>query len=104
MTIGEVSKSNWIYRRDPSVQRPGMAVLRTTDGIPYQAPELQLLFKSKGLRPKDDVDPAEAIPTLDARQRDYSSATSKPTTPGSGYSPDAKQAFGGTREGQAGKS
>ena len=72
VTIGEGSKSNWIYRRDPSVQRPwDMAVLRTTDGIPYLAPELQLLFKSKDLRPKDDVDAAEVIPTLDAHQRDY---------------------------------
>jgi hypothetical protein len=30
-----------------------MAVLRTADGIPYLAPELQLLYKSKGLRSKD---------------------------------------------------
>ena len=72
VTIGEGSKSDWIYRRDPTVQRPwDMAVMRSNGGIPYLAPELQLLFKSKDLRPKDDVDAGEVIPTLDASQRDF---------------------------------
>ncbi len=72
VTIGEGSKSNWIYRRDPSIQRPwDTAVLCTTDGIPYLAPELQLLFKSKGRRLKDDLDAAEVIPTLDEHQRGH---------------------------------
>lgn len=44
--------------------------MRTAEGIPYLAPELQLLYKSTGLRSKDDVDAAEVIPSLDARQRD----------------------------------
>jgi hypothetical protein len=71
VTIGEGSPERWIYRRDPSVQVPwAMAVLRTARGIPYLAPELQLLYKSKGLRAKDEVDAAEVIPSLDARQRD----------------------------------
>jgi hypothetical protein len=43
-------------------------VLRTTDGVPYLAPELQLPYKSKGLRAKDEPDAAKAIPRLDARQ------------------------------------
>jgi hypothetical protein len=70
VTIGEGSDDNWIYRRDPSIQVPwSVAVLRTAEGIPYLAPELQLLYKSKDLRSKDDVDAAEVIPSLDARQR-----------------------------------
>jgi lincosamide nucleotidyltransferase A/C/D/E len=32
--------------------------------VPYLAPDLQLLFKSKDLRPKDGVDAAEVIPSL----------------------------------------
>ncbi len=31
----------------------------TSDNIPYHAPELQMLFKSKSIRPKDNVDAAE---------------------------------------------
>lgn len=71
VTVGEGSDENWIYRRDPSVAVPwDVAVLRTTEGIPYLAPELQLLYKSKGLRSKDEVDAAEVIPSLGARQRE----------------------------------
>jgi hypothetical protein len=72
ITIGEGSDETWIYRRDRSVQVPwDVAVLRSADGIPYLAPELQLLYKSKGVRPKDDLDAAEVIPTLDARRRGF---------------------------------
>jgi hypothetical protein len=47
----------------------GAAVPVTADGIPYLAPELQLLYKSNELRPKDEVDPAEVMPALEPRQR-----------------------------------
>ncbi len=63
VTIGEGDEETWMYRRDPSVRVPWPdAVLHTSDGIPYLAPELQLLFKSKAPRPKDDVDAREVIP------------------------------------------
>lgn len=82
VTIGEGSDENWVYRRDPSVQVPwDLAVLRTAEGIPYLAPELQLLYKGKGLRPKDDVDAAEVLPRLDARQRGLLSRLLEPTHP-----------------------
>ncbi len=82
VTIGEGSDTDWIYRRDPSVRVPwDMAVLRTAEGIPYLAPELQLLYKSKGLRAKDEVDAAEVIPTLDARQRELLSRLLTPDHP-----------------------
>ena len=72
VTLSEGSEQSWIYRRDPSVRRSwDLAVLRTADGVPYLAPELQLLFKSGGLRPKDDVDAEEVIPALDADQRRF---------------------------------
>jgi hypothetical protein len=70
LTIGDGSRAAWVYRRDPSIKVPwNHAVLRSPDGIPYLAPELQLLFKSKDTRPKDDIDAAQIIPELDARQR-----------------------------------
>jgi hypothetical protein len=68
--IGEGTDRAWIYRRDPSVRVPwDLAVLQTAHGIPYLAPDLQLRFKSKGLRPKDDVDAAAVIPALDGHHR-----------------------------------
>jgi hypothetical protein len=44
-------------------------VLAAADGTRYLAPELQLLFKSKDVRPKDDVDAARVIPLLDVVRR-----------------------------------
>lgn len=81
-TINEGSGEHWIYRRDHSVQLAwNLAVLHTADGIPYLAPELQLLYKSKGLRPKDNVDAAAVIPTLDARQHDFLAGLLAPDHP-----------------------
>jgi Aminoglycoside-2''-adenylyltransferase len=67
IAIGEGDADAWIYRRDPSLRVPwDVAVCHSADGTAYLTPALQLLFKSKDVRPKDDVDAAEVIPTLDA--------------------------------------
>jgi hypothetical protein len=70
LTIGAGDDERWIYRRDPSVFRGwGSAVLWTGDGLPYLAPDLQLLFKSKSNRPKDDEDARQVIPVLAHAER-----------------------------------
>jgi len=46
-------------------------VRRTADGVPYLAPQLQLLSKSTTRRPKDDLDAAEVIPLLDEPEREF---------------------------------
>jgi hypothetical protein len=71
VTISDGDQECWIYRRDPTLRVPWAdAVLRSKQGIPYLAPELQLLFKSKNNRTKDDTDATEVIPALVAeRQR-----------------------------------
>lgn len=67
ITISEGDRECWVYRRDPTLRVPWEdAVLRNARGIPYLAPELQLLFKSKNNRTKDDRDASEVIPALDA--------------------------------------
>jgi hypothetical protein len=71
VTIGEGDDELWVYRRDPSLQVPwAQAVLQTPDGVPYLAPVLQLLFKSKDRRDKDDTDARQVIPELDRERRD----------------------------------
>jgi 2-amino-4-hydroxy-6-hydroxymethyldihydropteridine diphosphokinase len=58
------------YRRDRSVTVPlEEATLRTEDGIPYVAPQLQLLYKARARRAKDEVDFAAAMPLLSDAQR-----------------------------------
>lgn len=70
VSISEGDDDIWIYRHDESVHFPwAEAVLWTPDGVAYLAPELQLLFKSRHLRQKDDVDAREVIPQLSAGRR-----------------------------------
>lgn len=72
VTIGDGSDTEWIFRRNPTVRAPwDVAVLRTAGGVPYLAPELQLLFKSKHVRAKDDVDARIAIPELTPQRRSW---------------------------------
>ena len=60
----------WVCRRDPAIRRPGSEVIaRTPDGIPYQQPEIGLLFKAKHTRDKDQADFDAVLPLLEPEQR-----------------------------------
>jgi hypothetical protein len=64
----------WKYRREPSIVRSLDKIsLKTDSGIPYLAPELVLLFKSKNTsdreRTKDQSDFENALPQLDGERR-----------------------------------
>jgi hypothetical protein len=51
--IEETVGDRWVYRRDPRVSTPLREIgLKTADGIPYLAPEVQLLFKSNRPDPR----------------------------------------------------
>ncbi len=70
IAVGEGDERSWRYRREPSIGRDwSQAVLISAGGIPYLAPEIQLLFKSKGRREKDDLDAQVVIPLLDHDRR-----------------------------------
>jgi hypothetical protein len=45
--------------------------LRTVDGIPYLAPEIQLLYKAKEPRSKDEADFASTLPYLNRESRQW---------------------------------
>lgn len=71
VTIGEGEDDMWVYRRDPRIRLPWAdAVLQTPEGLPYLAPELQLLFKSRDRREKDEVDARQVVPELDSVRAD----------------------------------
>jgi hypothetical protein len=62
----------WICRRDPHIRRPYHEIIEhTSDGIPYLAPEIVLLFKAKNPRDKDEADFAGALPSLDDTRRQW---------------------------------
>jgi hypothetical protein len=55
---------------DGAITRPmDVAVRRTDDGVPFLAPEVQLLMKAKNRLAKDDVDFANAAGSLDDEGR-----------------------------------
>lgn len=58
-----------VYRREPSIQIPWDRALIAVDGVSYLAPEVQLLFKSRGQREKDERDLAEVAPLLGSERR-----------------------------------
>jgi hypothetical protein len=61
---------HWVCRRDASITLPySELILRTSEGIPYAAPEVALLFKAKQLREKDIADLQRVLPTMDQTQR-----------------------------------
>ncbi len=66
--VGDGNEATWTYRRDKSVERQWTSVVLVTDQVPYLAPEIQLLFKSKSPRPKDCEDARRVIPLLDGVQ------------------------------------
>jgi hypothetical protein len=43
----------------------------SADGVPYQVPEIVLLFKAKYVRDKDNADLAPTLPRLNPRQRTW---------------------------------
>lgn len=61
----------WVYRRDATIRMPLTDALWERDGIRYLQPEIQLLYKASGQRPKDNVDFAATLPFLDAKRRDW---------------------------------
>ena len=70
VTVSDGDGNSWVFRRDPSLRVPWPdAVLLTVEGIPYLAPELQLLFKSRDRRDKDEIDAREAIPLLETSRQ-----------------------------------
>ncbi len=68
----EASDDQWLSRRTEQI-RGSLSTLGliSRDGIPYLAPEIQLFYKAKGLRPKDEADFARTLPVLDGQRRQW---------------------------------
>lgn len=67
---GESDGPVWVSCRDPRVRRPLEEIgLVGPDGIPRLVPEIQLFYKAKSLRPKDERDFDAALPVLSEPQR-----------------------------------
>jgi hypothetical protein len=69
LTIGGGDAEVWWSRRDPGITLPWTIAVEHAGGVPYLAPQLQLLMKAKSPRPKDTVDAEVVIPVLERSQR-----------------------------------
>jgi hypothetical protein len=70
LMVAESDGDDWLFRRDPRIRRRLDSIGRwSDDAIPYLAPEIQLLYKAKAPRAKDEEDFAMVAPRLDRDAR-----------------------------------
>lgn len=80
---------HWLARRDETIRlRYDELIEHTADGIPYERPEVVLLFKAKHSRPKDESDLAAVLPRLSADRRRLLAGWIEQVHPGHFWLPD----------------
>lgn len=77
--LADGDDSTWRFRRDAGISMPMAEVVSTTpDGVPFCTPEVQLLYKAKRNRAKDDADLTRCLHRLtDARTTWLASAIAR---------------------------
>ena len=72
LMIADTREEQWLFRRMPTISRSIATVGDTSSGgIPYLVPVIQLLYKAKGHRPKDEADFRQALPVLSWERRTW---------------------------------
>jgi hypothetical protein len=72
LMIANTEADQWLFRRDARISRPLATIgYKTDDAIPYLAPEIQLLYKAKKTRLKDEIDLAKTLPYLSSERRQW---------------------------------
>lgn len=70
LMLDECEDERWVFRRQPQIQRSlATTVRRSSEGMPYLAPEIQLLYKTRAVRAQDQADFDRVAPRLDAAAR-----------------------------------
>ncbi|NNG34430.1 hypothetical protein HKD39_01575 [Nakamurella sp. DB0629] len=67
----DASSTTWTFKRDARIRRSLPDIVWERAGIPYLRPEVQLLHKAQGLRPKDQLDFDACRPLLNTDSRDW---------------------------------
>jgi hypothetical protein len=86
--VDEAEDEEWVYRRHPGVRRP-VATLRgraSSPDLPVLSPEIQLLYKSKGRREKDEVDFSRVLPLLTVEEKEWLAQALRRVEPGHPWS------------------
>jgi hypothetical protein len=69
--LTEVDGDEWFSRRSPLIRGRREDLIVAYGGIPCVRVEVQLLYKAKGRRPKDELDFEACLPLLSARARQW---------------------------------
>jgi hypothetical protein len=81
--LDDAIEDEWVFRRQPDIRRRLSTIVRRTDaGLPYLAPEIQLLYKSRNPRPRDESDFRLIAPRLDGDARAWLNDALARTDPG----------------------
>jgi hypothetical protein len=75
LMLMEVTGDTWYSRRNDSVRGHRNDLIVQYAGVPCIRVEVLLLFKSKNIRPKDDVDFHACLPKMTARSKQWLSKT-----------------------------
>jgi hypothetical protein len=68
--LNDVAGEEWVCRRNAAVTQPVAEISRrSSTGIPFIVPEIQLLFKAKGHGEKDEHDFRTALSLMNPAQR-----------------------------------
>lgn len=72
LMLDDGDRRDWRSRRCADVTKPVVELaMRDDGGIPYLAAEVQLFYKAKAPRPKDELDFAAALPLMSDAQKSW---------------------------------
>jgi hypothetical protein len=83
LMLDDTDGDDWVYRRDRRIRRPigSLAGRASTPDMPVLSAEVQLLYKSRTPRPKDESDLALALPLLTSGERAWLDQALRLTAP-----------------------
>ena len=72
MLLNETDRTSFLFRRDRSITLPLDRAILTRNGLPFLAPEIVLVYKSKDAGSEANAkDFASVLPHLDTTQRSW---------------------------------
>lgn len=72
LMLDESAGDDWVFRRNHTIRRPFWLAIRAgPDGLPYIAPEIQLLYKANRRRSEDEADFELVRPYLTEEAADW---------------------------------
>lgn len=70
LMLDESRDGRWVFRRQPEIRRDLETVIRrSVEGLPFLAPDIQLLYKARSVRAEDQADFDRVAPRLDREAR-----------------------------------